>query len=131
MMIQDELADLGYSVAIAPTEAQAIALAETRCPDLIMADARLEEGSGVEAVRQICRDRPIPVIFMTGDLDAVPVATGDAVLLEKPFTLGELRFGIETAGPLAIGAQDAPDAKAPWPLWVENGLSAGVETDSA
>jgi CheY-like chemotaxis protein len=103
MMIQDELAELGFSVTVAATEAQAIALAEVRCPDLIMADARLKEGSGVEAVRQICRDRPIPVIFMTGDPGAVEVAIGEAVLLEKPFTTIQLKSGINTAGPISIG----------------------------
>ena len=38
MSIQDELADLGYSAAIAASEAEAVALAEERCPDLIIAD---------------------------------------------------------------------------------------------
>ena len=102
MMIQDELAELGFSVAVAATESQAIALADAHCPDLIMADARLEEGSGVEAVRQICRDQSIPVIFMTADLDAVEVAIGEAVLLEKPFTSSQLRSGINMAGPMPI-----------------------------
>ena len=102
MMIQDELADLGFSTTIAATEAQAIALAEAHFPDLIMADVRLAEGSGVEAVRKICRDRPIPVIFMTGDLTAVGVPIGAAVLLEKPFSTLQLRAGIRRAGLIYI-----------------------------
>lgn len=34
MSIQDELAELGFSSAIASTEAEAVALAEDHCPDL-------------------------------------------------------------------------------------------------
>ena len=71
MSIQDELGDMGFSAAIAATEAEAVALAEERCPDLIIADARLAQGSGIDAVRRICRDRPIAVIFMSGDFGAV------------------------------------------------------------
>ena len=103
MSIQDELADMGYSVAIAWTEAQAVALADERCPDLIIADARLEEGSGIVAVRQICRDRAIAVIFMTGDFEAVEGAIGEAALLSKPFGSAELKSSICTAGPISTG----------------------------
>jgi CheY-like chemotaxis protein len=102
MSIQDDLAELGFSAAIASTEAQAVALAEERCPDLILADVRLEEGSGIDAVRRICRDRPIAVIFMTGDVETVESAVGKATLLSKPFTSTALRSSIGTAGPIAL-----------------------------
>lgn len=102
MSIHDELAELGYSAAVASTEAEAVALAEQRCPDLIIADVRLEEGSGIEAVRRICRDRPIAVIFMTGDLEAVESAIGEAALLSKPFTSAALRSSIGAAGRVAF-----------------------------
>jgi DNA-binding response OmpR family regulator len=101
--IQDELSDLGFSAAIASTETEAVALAEERCPDLIIADVRLEKGSGIDAVRRICRDRPIAVIFMTGDLDLVESPIGEADLLSKPFTTTALRSSIGTAGPIFTG----------------------------
>lgn len=101
MSIHDELADLGFSAAIASTEAEAVALADERCPDLIIADVRLEEGSGIEAVRRICRDRPIGVIFMSGDDEAFEGGgTGEAGFLAKPFTSAALRSSIDTAGPI-------------------------------
>ena len=102
MSIQDELADWGFSAAIAATEAEAMALADERCPDLIIADVRLEEGSGIDAVRRICRDRPIAVIFMTADMEVVEGAIGEAALLSKPFTSAALKSSIGTAGPISI-----------------------------
>jgi CheY-like chemotaxis protein len=70
LMIEDELADLGYaSAAIATSETQAIDLANQRRPDLITADDDLAQGSGIAAVRHICRDQAIPVVFITGEPD--------------------------------------------------------------
>ena len=59
MSIGDELAEMGFSTAVAATEAEAVALAEERCPDLIIADLRLAQGCGIEAVRHICGERPM------------------------------------------------------------------------
>lgn len=104
MSIQDDLADMGFSAAIAATEAEAVALAEERCPDLIIADLRLAQGSGIDAVRRICRDRSIAVIFMSGDLEELGGGgTGEAGFLSKPFTSTALRSSIDTAGPMSIG----------------------------
>ena len=102
MSIQDELADMGYSAIIAATEAEAVALAEDRCPDLIIADLRLAQGSGIDAVRRICGNRTIAVIFMSGDSEVVAgSATGKASFLSKPFTSAALRSSIDTAGPMS------------------------------
>lgn len=102
MSIEDELADMGYSSAIAASEAEAVALAEERCPDLIIADLRLAQGCGMEAVRRVCRDRPIAVIFMSGDFEPVDgAAAGGAIFLSKPFTSNALRIGVEMAGPIS------------------------------
>lgn len=65
LMIRDYLEECGYdSVDLASTQGEAIQLAEQRCPDLITADDSLEHGSGVEAIRHICRGKAIPVIFI-------------------------------------------------------------------
>ena len=102
MSIEDELADMGYSAAIAATEAEAVALAEERCPDLIIADLRLAQGCGIEAVRRICGNRPIAVIFMSGDSEAAGGdATGNAGFLSKPFTSAALRSSVDAAGPMS------------------------------
>ena len=102
MSIQDELVDMGYSATVAATEAEAVALAEDRCPDLIIADLRLAQGSGIDAVRRICGNRAIAVIFMSGDSEVVGrAATGRASFLSKPFTSAALRSSIDTAGPMS------------------------------
>lgn len=97
-LIQDGLADLGYtSFDLAYGEQEAVAYAEARCPDLITADGRLTDGSGVGAVRNICQSRQIAVVFITGDetdiIDAVP----DAVIVDKPFRTGDLKEAVGIA----------------------------------
>ena len=95
LMIEDELAEFGYdSAAKATSEGQAIRLAKQRCPDLITADDRLSDGSGIAAVRQICRHQAIAVVFITGDPKHIEQAIPDAVILEKPFTHSELAAAI-------------------------------------
>ena len=98
LMIEDELADFGYpSATIATSQVQAISLAKRRCPDLITADDRLENGSGIAAVRQICDDRAIAVVFITGDPEHIQEAVPGAVILEKPFTHSGLGRAISLA----------------------------------
>ena len=97
-MIRDYLEDCGYdSVDLANTQAEAIKLAERRCPDLITADDRLETGSGVEAVRHICHDKAIPVIFIVADPTNVRRALPNALLLQKPFSEIALASAIQVA----------------------------------
>ncbi|HEX8533819.1 MAG TPA: response regulator [Allosphingosinicella sp.] len=54
-LIEEELRELGYSsFDVVDRELSAVAAAERKCPDLITADERLTDGSGVEAVQKIC-----------------------------------------------------------------------------
>ncbi len=95
LAIQDELRDCGYESAdIAITEAEAIRRAEEKCPDLITVDERLDDGSGIAAIRHICRDKAIPVIFITASPDQIKAAVPDAVILEKPFSHRNLSSAI-------------------------------------
>ena len=98
LMIREYLEDYGYhSVDLASTQAQAIQLAEQRCPDLITADDELENGSGVQTIRHICRDRAIPVIFIVADGASVAKTLPDALLLLKPFSEEALARAIQAA----------------------------------
>lgn len=100
LMIESELADFGYvSADRATSQHEAIRLAKQRCPDLVTADDRLSDGSGIAAVRHICRHRAIPVVFITGDPEHIKQAVPDAIILEKPFT----HSGLERAIWLAVG----------------------------
>lgn len=97
-MLRDHLKACGYVTAdIATTQAQAIRSAEERCPDLITADDRLDHGSGVEAIRHICRDNPIPVIFIVGEPQNVEREFPNSVLLLKPFSEIALASAIHKA----------------------------------
>jgi CheY-like chemotaxis protein len=98
LMIEDELAELGYAtVAKAASQMEAILLAEQKCPDLITADDRLADGSGIAAVHHICRHQAIPVVFITADAKRVKLAVPDAVILEKPFSRSALVSAIQLA----------------------------------
>lgn len=86
-MLRDYLEECGYkTVDLAKTQGEAIQLAERRCLDLITADDRLEHGSGIEAIRHICHDRAIPVIFIVADPTNLERALPNALLLQKPFS---------------------------------------------
>ncbi len=86
MTLEDALRPLGYSsFDIAVNVSEALVAAEGRCPDLIVADHRLESGTGVEAVRRICARKAIPVLFVTGSASEVHAELPDAIVLHKPF----------------------------------------------
>src|SRR4051794_13315353 len=98
IMIEQLLAECGYgSAQIAVSQDEAISFAQQRCPDLITADDRLASGSGIEAVREICRHQAIPVIFISGDAEQIRQTIPDAVIVEKPFTHAPLRSAIPAA----------------------------------
>ena len=86
MLIEDELRALGYaSVDFAVTEAEAVAAARRRRPDLVTADVRLPEGCGIAAVETICDGQRIPVVFITGNATEVRTRLRAAVIVSKPF----------------------------------------------
>lgn len=85
--IETTLRDLGYrSFDVAFSAAEALASARRRCPDLITADVRLVDGSGIDAVLEICSEQPIPVLFVTAARpDEIRASIPDAVIVSKPF----------------------------------------------
>jgi DNA-binding response OmpR family regulator len=92
LLIEDQLRAGGYaSVDFAVTEAEAVACAQRRCPDLITADVRLVEGCGLAAVEAICSHKSVPVIFISATVPAVRGRLADAVLIRKPFAAAELK----------------------------------------
>ena len=98
MEVEDALRPLGYaSFDIVPDVAAALAAAEVRCPDLIVADQRLDCGTGTEAVRRICASKPIPVVFVTGSAGEVRAQLPLAVIVEKPFARAALYGAVTRA----------------------------------
>jgi CheY-like chemotaxis protein len=99
MIIEDEpiiamdlealLDSLGHRVTgVARTEKEAIHLASTKRPGLILADIQLADGSsGIDAVNRILQNLDVPVIFITAFPERL--LTGEkpepAFLITKPF----------------------------------------------
>ena len=85
------LSELGAdSCDLVETERAAVAAALDRAPDLITADCRLREGSGVDAVASIRRSLgSIPVVFITARSMAAEAAKltsmGARGVITKPF----------------------------------------------
>lgn len=95
LMIEDVLRDLGYdSIAHAASPEAAVAAATQCCPDLITSDIRLGASSTIDAVQQICSERPIPLVFVTATPWEAREAASDAVVVPKPFGQDMLKEGV-------------------------------------
>lgn len=98
MEIEHDLAELGFSSAdIADSPARALACATRHRPDLITADMRINEGTGLEAVRAIVAALgEVPVIYVTGNTDML---RGQAVsIVEKPIWPGSIASACRKVG---------------------------------
>jgi CheY-like chemotaxis protein len=83
--VEGLLSDLGFtSFDVADSPAQAVAAALARRPDLVTADYRIIDGTGLEAVAGIVRAiGPVPVIYVTGNPDMV-AGRSAAPVVDKP-----------------------------------------------
>lgn len=101
--LEDHLRALGFtSFDMAATEEQAIAFARKRQPDLITADMRLREGTGVSAVQRITQERAVPVIYVTGNVEELSDCPRE-IIVGKPYDAAEIWRTVQAAGvPLQI-----------------------------
>ena len=91
MQIEDVLMEGGVdTVAIATTEAEAIASAKAHRPDFIASDVKLLEGTGPAAVRAIRAMFPVPVTFITAWPDACTPPEAVDEILAKPISAASL-----------------------------------------
>jgi CheY-like chemotaxis protein len=84
---QADLEAAGHTViGIAMTSREALGLAESARPDLVLMDVRLAEGNGVETAWAIHDHWGIPSLFATSYVEK-PVLVGNAALgcLQKPY----------------------------------------------
>jgi DNA-directed RNA polymerase specialized sigma24 family protein len=87
--LEDLVANLGHNViGIARTRAEAVAIARSKRPGLILADIQLADGSsGLEAVNDLLNSVEVPVIFITAYPERF--LTGErpepAFLVSKPY----------------------------------------------
>jgi CheY-like chemotaxis protein len=97
LLLAELLGELGFdSSAFAATEQDAVAAARRQCPDLITADVRLQAGNGIAAVRAICAEKAIPVIYVTASRREL-AHLSEAIIVEKPFTDFALKMAVAAA----------------------------------
>ena len=110
--LADMLGEMGFSrFGFARSEDAAIAGASaTERIDLITADVRLLPGEGLKAVQTICKQRTIPVIFITGfadDLEGRLSGIEQATILQKPIKAEELAAAVRKV----LGRSDPPEMR--------------------
>jgi two-component system, response regulator PdtaR len=78
-----------HVVAEAANGAQAVELARTSAPDVVVLDLRMPELDGIEAARRIYAERPLPIVMLTAYSDRANVEraieAGVFTYLVKPF----------------------------------------------
>lgn len=104
-VLRDILAYLGYSIcALATSEDAAVADALSYRPDLIVMDAGLQPGNGIDAIERIVAlIGPVPHIFISGALDGIRVRAPGTIALQKPFGIEQIDVAIQHA----LGHADA------------------------
>ena len=123
-VIAEQLGEEGFTVCLARSVSQALALLSERAPDLAVLDVGLPDGSGFEICRRIREggerfDSAIPVLMLSGRTDEVDVLRGfqrgadDYV--RKPFSVPELMARIDVL--MSRGRRRASGVgRSPWPI---------------
>jgi two-component system, response regulator PdtaR len=98
LLFEDVLLELGHEVCASErTEGAAIAAAARCHPDLIISDARLQEGNGIAAVNTILKAGFVPHFFVSGDVIDQKLLNPAAGVLQKPFDERQLIEAISRA----------------------------------
>ena len=99
MMIEEMLRDLGYEIAGLSTHLDhALTLARTARFDVALLDINLN-GRQSFPIADAVRARGLPFLFATGyGSRIVPEPYRDAPILQKPFSLEELKGALQRAG---------------------------------
>jgi len=93
-LARDYLAHAGYAVATAADGPSALEIVRRQHPDLVVLDLGLPGLDGLDVIRQIRRDSPLPVIVLTARDDEVDRVLGLELgaddYVTKPFSPREL-----------------------------------------
>ena len=96
--IEDVLSGIGFATFnFARSEDAAVAAAAGQAPNLITADLKLLPGDGIEAVNNICAERQIPVVFVSGYIEDLQARVPGAISVGKPIKPEELTAAVKRA----------------------------------
>jgi len=92
-----------YSMAYAPTGAEAMRQVEAFEPDVLVLDMRLPDTDGIALLQRIRERRPtLPVVVTTAYVSMEPLMNvldlGHSRYLVKPYELSDLAAAIDAAG---------------------------------
>lgn len=91
----------GYEILSAATLQEARAALLTKKPDAIVLDVDLPDGSGIDFCRELRKNSPIPVIFLTAHSDEETAQesaeAGGCACLTKPYELEDLQNAVAEA----------------------------------
>ena len=108
--VEAALREIGFtSFDDANTVEEAVACATRRCPDLIVADHHLIDGTGTDAVLAICSGQEIPVVFVTANGGDVAGRLPDAIVVPKPFASHALHEAVGQARDRPFACPSQPD----------------------
>jgi response regulator NasT len=97
----ETLAELGYDVTAAGDGLELVEACSSQLPDLIVADIRMPRLDGIDAAVQIARDRPLPVVLVSGYCDEELIRraedSGAMAYLVKPVDKAQLATGVRLA----------------------------------
>ena len=100
-LLRRSLEEAGYHVTVTSDPAEALKLAETQDPDLILMDYLLPEVSGLDLLQRIREFSGVPVVFLTSQSSSEDAARalrmGADDYVAKPFSTSERLARIEAA----------------------------------
>jgi CheY-like chemotaxis protein len=98
LTLSEILETQGHDVlAIATTESEAVAAALELKPEMMIVDAGLREGSGLDAVDRIQQGMRMAHVFMSGDARPIRALRPWATTIQKPFFEADLTRALQRA----------------------------------
>ncbi|MBB4200339.1 hypothetical protein CCR94_15265 [Rhodoblastus sphagnicola] len=97
-LLAEVIEGFGHEVcAIEAGERDAVASAARERPDIMIIDANLREGSGLDAIETILAFGPMPHILVSGDATSIRTLRPDATVLQKPYFEVDLILAMQKA----------------------------------